>query len=220
MGSPAGAQAADAMTSRADIATARGELERELDTLEASARAAIDIPARVRRDPVKAAGVAGGAAFLAVGGPRRALRFARRQLRGAPEPLPKELLPEQVERVVRSLGEDGKAVRAALDREFSDYLAGTRKERERRGFRAAAAQLFQTASTPIVRRAALNAAERLFNADEGLFGERLQQVRRRNAERASSPAPSDTGPASRGSGPGAGAAAQVRADGTRRDRPS
>lgn len=211
------------MSSRAEIVAARGELEHELDTLEASARAAIDIPARVRRDPVKAAGVAGGAAFLAVGGPRRVLRFVRRRVRGTPEPLPTELLPEQVERVVRSLGEDGKAVRAALDREFSDYLAGTRKERERRGFRAAAAQLFQTASTPIVRRAALNAAERLFNTDEGLFGERLQQVRRRNAERAASPSP-DAGGAGPGSGgkdgPGPGAATQVRADGTRRDRPA
>ena len=45
-------------SARADVLAARAALTDELERLEASARAAVDVPAKVRRNPVKAAGVA------------------------------------------------------------------------------------------------------------------------------------------------------------------
>ena len=59
---------------RAQVLAAREALADELERLEASARTAVDVPAKVRRNPGKAVGVAAGAGFLLVGG---ALWYAR-----------------------------------------------------------------------------------------------------------------------------------------------
>ena len=42
------------------VLAARRDLSEQLELLEASGRAAIDIPAKIRRSPAKAAAVAGG----------------------------------------------------------------------------------------------------------------------------------------------------------------
>ena len=49
---------------RAEVLARRAALSDELVRLEASGRAAVDIPARMRRAPAQTAGVAAGAAFL------------------------------------------------------------------------------------------------------------------------------------------------------------
>ncbi len=85
-------------------------------------RDAVDIPAKIRRAPVKSAAVAGTAAFLVVGGPGRVLGRARRAVFGKPTPLPDSMLPDEIEKAVRSLGADGDAVRGAIERSFADYL--------------------------------------------------------------------------------------------------
>ena len=81
MGEGTSAAQPEVLVARAQVLAAReASLDEELVRLEASARAAVDIPAKVRRNPVKTAGVAAGAGFLAVGGPKRV--FRRAQLRG------------------------------------------------------------------------------------------------------------------------------------------
>ena len=93
----------------AQVIAARADLDDQVDRLEAAGRAAVDIPAKVRANPAKAAGVAGGGAFLALGGPKRLFRRAKRAITGKEEELPSELLPKEVEKTLRKLGTDGKA---------------------------------------------------------------------------------------------------------------
>jgi hypothetical protein len=104
------------------VLAARAALGDELETLEASARAAADVPAKIRRSPGKAAALAGGTAFLVLGGPRRVFRAGRRAVTGAPEPLPEAMLPKEVEKTLRYLGDDGAKVRGALERDFAAYF--------------------------------------------------------------------------------------------------
>jgi hypothetical protein len=80
------------------VLAARASLGEELETLEASARSAIDIPAKIKRSPAKAAAVVGGTAFLALGGPRRVFRAGKRAVTGEPEPLPPSMLPKEIDK--------------------------------------------------------------------------------------------------------------------------
>jgi hypothetical protein len=107
----------------AEVVAARAGLAGEVDRLEAAGRSAVDIPAKIKRSPGKAAAVAGGAAFLAVGGPRRVFRRARKVVTGHEDaPLPKALLPKDIEKALKKLGTDGDKVRGTLERDFSHYL--------------------------------------------------------------------------------------------------
>ena len=56
--------AEDTAAARARVLAARADLAEQLTMLEASGRAAVDIPARIRRAPAKAAAIAGGVAVL------------------------------------------------------------------------------------------------------------------------------------------------------------
>mgnify|MGYP003544647986 CR=1 FL=1 len=101
------------------LAHLRKDLAEQVQVLEASGRAAIDIPAKVRRNPARAVAVAGGVGFLALRGPQRIIRGTRNAVFGRPAPMPKSLLPDEVDKLLRSFGEDGAKVRGALER----YLA-------------------------------------------------------------------------------------------------
>lgn len=111
----------------AELVAAREGLGEEIIRLEATARAAVDVRAKVRRNPGKTAAVVGGTAFMAVKGPRRVFRTVKRRIVGAPDPLPPSLLPDQVEQAVRALGDDGAKVRGALEREFAAFVDTNRK---------------------------------------------------------------------------------------------
>lgn len=139
----------------AEIRAARTGLDDEAARLKAAARSAVDVREKVRRNPGKTAGVVGGAAFVALGGPGRVVRGIRRRVFGAPAPLPPSLLPEQVEKAVRALGEDGVKVRGALERGFADYLAAARKKD-----RGVIRRALLAAGLPIVRRVARDALKR------------------------------------------------------------
>lgn len=115
----------------ADVIAARAALGDELVRLEASARAAVDVRAKVKRNPGKTAAVVGGTAFVVAGGPRRVFRSVRRRVFGAPDPLPASLLPDQVEKAVRALGDDGAKVRGSLEREFAAFVDTNRKGESR-----------------------------------------------------------------------------------------
>jgi hypothetical protein len=155
------------------VRLARAGLVDETTRLEATLRDAVDIKAKVRRSPGKAAAIAGGAAFVALGGPRRVLRRTRRAVFGVPDPLPSSLLPDQVERAVRALGDDGSKVRGALEREFAGYLSSTRK-RDRNGLRLA---LLATLG-PVVRQAGVEGVKRLFATESGRVNELAERLRR------------------------------------------
>ena len=105
---------------RQQVVEARAALLVEVDELEAAARAALDVPAKIRRNPVKFAAGAGGLTFLVLGGPQRVARRVTRTLRGGRTRPPASVLPDEIERLVADLGGDSDAIRARLDREFAD----------------------------------------------------------------------------------------------------
>lgn len=107
---------------RAEVVAAREGFAAEYEQLGPATRTAFDVPAKIRKAPVQSAALAGGAAFLLLGGPKRAFGRLNRFVRGEPTPLPDSMLPEEVERAVRALGSDGDQVRGALERSFAEYL--------------------------------------------------------------------------------------------------
>jgi hypothetical protein len=164
---------------RAEVVAARAELVDELARLEGAGRAAVDIPAKVRRAPAKTAGVAAGAAFLLAGGPGRVWRRAKRAIRGPEADLPPRLLPKDVDRVLSHLGSDGEAVRRVLEKEFADYLEEHREERRKRDLGATASLLAGSVLGPVTQRAGRQLAERLFSPEGPEFQDALAAIRRR-----------------------------------------
>jgi hypothetical protein len=106
---------------RQEVANARRAAEAELDEMGASVRSAVDVPAKVRRNPLKTVGLASGAAFLAVGGPKRLLKRAEKRV--LPRRKVRRLLPDEIDRAVNNLPEeDREQVRAHLERDFAHYI--------------------------------------------------------------------------------------------------
>ncbi len=108
---------------RKELLAARGSLETDLDALSEATRSALDIPAKVRRNPIKSVALAGGAGFLLLGGPRRILRSATSRLMPKRRDPYDGLLPDEVERILkRSRAYQEPGVREALEQDFADYL--------------------------------------------------------------------------------------------------
>ena len=126
---------------RAEVVARRQPLLVEVVRLEAAGRSAIDIPAKIRRAPAKTVALAAGTAFLVLGGPKRSFRAARRAIFGPTADLPKSMLPEQVDKALRSLGGDGDRVRGVLEREFVEYLEKNKPVREARDLRGTVSEL-------------------------------------------------------------------------------
>ncbi len=156
------------------VLAARADFDGELERLGASGRAAVDIPAQVRRSPAKAAAVAGAIAFLALKGPQRLFAAARRKIWGERKPMPQRMLPEQVEKTLRKLGDDGDRVGAALERDFADYAKKAHKERE--GLKTV---LLLAVVRPLLSRAAKAAGDSLLSPEPGGLSTRLNQIRQR-----------------------------------------
>jgi hypothetical protein len=175
---------------RAEVVAAREALAGEAVRLEAAGRAAVDIPARIRREPAKVAGAAGGAAFLLLGGPGRVLRGARRAIFGRDADLPKSMLPKEVENTIKKLGSDGDKVRATIEREFADYLEEKGPQRKERDLAAVAAGLLGGMLRPVTIRAGKQLAQRLLDPDGPTFNEALNRVRARDGATRPTPASS------------------------------
>ncbi len=171
------------------VLAARATLGDELDTLEASARAAVDIPAKIRRSPAKAAAVAGGTAFVVLRGPQRVFRAGKRAVFGAPDPLPESMLPDDVERAIRALGDDGAKVRGALERDFAAYAK--QASRDRAGLRNL---LLLSVARPMLQSAAKFGGKWLFRTDDEGFQARLEQIRERAGQMGPSGSPKPTEP--------------------------
>jgi len=164
---------------RAEVLAAREGLGEELVRLEAAGRAAVDIPARIRREPAKVAGTAAGAAFLLLGGPKRVFQGVRRAVFGPEADLPKSMLPPEVEATLRKLGPDGEKVRGTLEREFADYLEENGPKRRERDLGAVAAGLLGGVLRPVTARAGRELIQRLFEPDSDTFGEAIRRARGR-----------------------------------------
>ena len=145
---------------RAEVVAARDAFATEYKQMGAATRAAVDVPAKIRRAPVQSAALAGGAAFLVLGGPGRVLGRMKRLVRGEPAALPKSMLPDEVEKAVRKLGSDGDAVRGALERSFTEYLdkRGSLAQRE---VRTAGAEVFASIMKVVGRVIGIQLARRL-----------------------------------------------------------
>ena len=161
------------------VLAARAALGEELEVLEASARAAVDVPAKIRRSPGKTAAIAGGTAFVVLGGPQRVYRRGKRAIFGAPEPLPASMLPDEVEKAIRELGDDGAKVRGTLERDFAAYAKQAQRDRA-----SVRSLLLLTVARPLLSSATKAATNWLFRTDDEGFQARLAQIRER-AKRAS-----------------------------------
>ncbi len=109
----------EVLEARARVLAARETFSSELTTLKGTTRATFDPRIRaseaaqsLAEDPRRVVGVA-----AAVGGGLLGLRF----LRGR-KAKPPSSLPSDVESALAGMGDDGKAVKAALDRSFTRYL--------------------------------------------------------------------------------------------------
>jgi len=147
---------------RQEAVAARVGLVDEVERLKSSARSAVDVKAKVKRNRARVAGVAAGTAFVVAGGPRRVFRAVKRRVVGKPEPLPASLLPAEVDRAVRALGDDGVKVRGALERGFADYLDATAGDRKGAARGRAISRLAVFIAAPVASQAAQLALKRAF----------------------------------------------------------
>ena len=164
---------------RAEVLAARDGLDEELVRLEAAGRAAVDIPARLRREPAKVLGTAGGAAFLLLGGPKRLLKGVRGAILGDKADLPKSMLPPEIEKQLRKLGPDGEKVRGTIEREFANYLEETAPRRKERDLGGTAAAMLGGVLLPVTKRLGKQLAERALDPDGFTFSEGMRRARAR-----------------------------------------
>ena len=170
------------VAARHEARAALAALDGELDRLEASALAAVDIPAKMRRNPVRTAGVAAGAGFILVGGPIKVLRRARNAVFGKPDPLPRSMLPQEIDKAVSELGSDGARVRGTIEREFASYLREKAPERKERDLTGTVTSLLSQVGTPVARRLGRQLAEQLLAPDGPGFQAQLERVKARRSQ--------------------------------------
>jgi hypothetical protein len=168
---------------RAEVVARRQLLLEEVVGLEAAGRSAIDIPAKIRRAPAKTAAVAVGAAFLVLGGPKRVYRLMRRAVLGPKADLPKSMLPKQIEKALRSLGDDGDQVRGLLEREFAAYLERSRPEREARNLKGTISELGGNLLRPASAEAGKRLAKEFFSTEGGGFAAATELIKARREAR-------------------------------------
>ena len=169
------------------LVAARADFETEVDRLEAAGRAAVDVPAKVRANPAKAAGVAAGGAFLAVGGPKRVFRRARRAITGKEEELPSELLPKDIEKALKSMGtrrpQGPRHARARLREVPRGPEEGAGEGGRGRRRHAVSSSRPSGRSPP---KGGKQLAERMLDPNQPAFNEQLEKIRQRRRDAATS----------------------------------
>ena len=168
---------------RAEVVARRQVLLVETGKLEAAGRSAVDIPAKIRQSPGKTAALAAGTAFMILGGPKRSYNAVRRAIWGPQADLPKSMLPKQIDKALRSLGEDGDRVRGLLEREFASYLEEGRQEREARDLRGTISALGGNILRPVSVEAGKRLARELFSPESGGFAAATERIRARRESR-------------------------------------
>ncbi len=111
------------------VIEARRALGGELDELSSAARSAVDVPAKIRHNPVQTAALAGGAGFLLLGGPKRIVRAVATRVRPHRHDQHRGLLPDEVERAIKhSAGPHAPEIEAKLEEDFAAYLKKKAKQ--------------------------------------------------------------------------------------------
>jgi hypothetical protein len=93
------------------------------------------------------------------------------------------MLPEQVDKALRALGEDGDRVRGVLEREFVDYLEKNKPEREARDLGGTISELGGNLLRPATAEAGKRLAKELFKPDGGSFNEVMDRIQARREAR-------------------------------------
>jgi hypothetical protein len=114
---------AEVKMAMAEVEASRSGFAESLDELTSATQSALDIPAKIRRNPVRTAALVGGTGFLLAGGPRRVVRYVgRRVFPRRPDPHA-GILPPEIEQVLKDSGvARDPEVRRALNKDFADYL--------------------------------------------------------------------------------------------------
>jgi ElaB/YqjD/DUF883 family membrane-anchored ribosome-binding protein len=160
------------------VLAAREDFEAQVDTLRASGRATVDIPAQIRQSPAKAAAIGAAVGFVLLKGPQRLYGAVRKAIFGTPAPMPKRMLPKDIEKTLRSMGDDGEKVRGTLERDFAAYVK--KAEKDRRGLLTVA---FLAMLRPMVARGLRRAGEYLFSPSPEGYPTGLDEVRARAGAR-------------------------------------
>jgi len=168
---------------RAEVVARRQLALDEVVKLEAAGRSAVDFPGKIRRSPAKVAALAAGTAFIVLGGPKRTYRAVRRAILGPKADLPKSMLPKQIDKALRSLGDDGEQVRGLLEREFGASLEKSRPEREARDLKGTISELGGNILRPVTSQAGKRLAKQLFSPDAGGFAASVERIRARRESR-------------------------------------
>jgi len=107
----------------AELDAAQAVVAASLDQLTDATQSALDVPAKIRRNPVKTAALLGGTGFLLVGGPRRVARFVGRRIRPQRPDPHAGIMPPDIEKILKDAGvAKDPEVRRALNKDFADYL--------------------------------------------------------------------------------------------------
>jgi hypothetical protein len=149
--------------SRRKVIEARAALGPELDGLAASTRAAVDIPAKVRRNPVQTAALAAGAGFLAVGGPRRVLRATVGRVLPRKRGRYDGLLPKDIEHVIKQrAGRDAPEIQDGLEEDFAQFLKRKEGEKPPPTVADSVLRTYDALIGPVASRLSFETARRLF----------------------------------------------------------
>ena len=107
----------------AELEAARAGLADSLDELSTATHSALDVPAKIKRNPAKTAALVGGTGFLLAGGPRRVVRFVGRRVLPRRPDRYEGLLPPEIEKVLKDTGvAKDPEVRRAINKDFAEYL--------------------------------------------------------------------------------------------------
>jgi hypothetical protein len=172
----------------AELKNARAAVAESLDQLSSSAQAALDIPAKIRRNPVKTAALIGGTGFLLAGGPRRVVRYAVRKVRPErPDPYA-GLLPPEIEKVLKDadLASDSE-VRRALNEDFADYLRQKGRYEPPPTAATALWRTFDRLAGPLGTAGARVLVQRLMEAEHDRSARRTEARRKARQRRATGP---------------------------------
>jgi hypothetical protein len=149
------------------VIAARAALGGELDELNAAARSAVDIPAKIRHNPVQTAALAGGTGFLLLGGPKRVLRAVMNRVRPQRRDRLRGLLPREVEQAVKhAAGPRAPEVQAALEEDFADYLKKKSKQEPPPNAAQSLWKTYDSLIGPLAGQGAKQLAARLFAAEK------------------------------------------------------
>jgi hypothetical protein len=166
---------------RREVADQRAELDLTSARLQARLRRALDVRAKLRENPLLFGGLAAGGVFLAVGGPMRLLRAARRRL--APRPTEKayDALPKTlqtwVDAAAESLGPKAADARQTLAQELQRWRHDPKDRKQARvlakqmaegqaGPSRAAWKALEAAATLVSAALARRAIERFLSGDK------------------------------------------------------